>query len=148
MKYYIGIDPGSSSGNIAVITPDGYEYFAFKTTTLMDMYLYLKAYRDDSTAVLERVWGVPGMSVKAVSSFLKNVGHIEAMLTANGIPWLDITPSQWMKHFNMKREKAETKTAWKSRLRDLAERRMPTAPITTANADAFLIALYNKETYK
>ena len=87
------------------------------------------------------------MSVKAVSSFIKNVGHIEAMLTAVGIPWREEVPTTWMKHFNMKREKPETKTMWKNRLKDLAERRMPLAPITRENADAFLIALYNKETY-
>jgi hypothetical protein len=143
---WIGIDPGKNSGNIAVIADDYYEYFAFKTTTLHDMFLFLSGHSQQSTCVVERVWGHPGMNTKAVTSLVLNRGHVEAMLTATGCEWKDITPSTWMKHFNMKKEKSETKAQWKNRLRDLAERRMPLAPITRENADAFLIALYNKET--
>jgi hypothetical protein len=146
MMRYIGIDPGSSSGNIAIITRCTYSVFKFKDTTLRDMFEYLNLYKDNSIAILEKVWGVPGMSVKAVSSFIKNVGHIEAMLTAVSIPWEEQTPSSWMKHFGMKKDKNETKPQWKSRLRELAERRMPEAPINRENADAFLIALYCKQT--
>ena len=150
---YIGIDPGSSSGNIAVIKETGYEYLSFKTTTLREMYLFLyhtqSAFGTDTrvTAILERVHGMPGMGVKSVSAFMKNVGHIEMALTAIPISWRDVTPRTWMKHFNMKKDKTETKTEWKARLRDLAEQRMPLAPITRENADAFLIALYCKETF-
>jgi len=144
---YIGIDPGSASGYIAVITDTGYERFAFKNTTLREMYVFLLKYSTFSYCVLEKVWGIPGMSVKAVSSFILNKGHIEAMLTATLTPWRDETPMTWMKFYGMKKQKEETKTAWKNRLKDLAERRMPLAPITMENADAFLIALYCKETY-
>ena len=150
---FIGVDPGSVSGNIAVISDDGYECFAFKNTTLREMYLFLyhtqSTINTDSrvTAILERVHGMPGMGVKSVSAFMKNVGHIEMALSAVPVSWKDVTPMTWMKHFNMKKEKTETKTMWKNRLKDLAERRMPTAPINRENADAFLIALYCKETY-
>lgn len=151
---YIGIDPGGSSGNIALIRDSGYECFSFKDTTLREMYLFLyhaqSTFNLDTrvTAILERVHGMPGMGVKSVSAFMKNVGHIEMALTAVPISWKDVTPMTWMKHFNMKKEKSETKTQWKARLKDLAEQRMPLAPITRENADAFLIALYNKETYQ
>jgi len=149
---YIGIDPGSASGYIAVITDTGYERFAFKNTTLREMYVFLNllAFSDSNSgaiAILERVHGMPGMDVKSVSAFMKNVGHIEMALSAVPVSWKDVTPMTWMKHFGMKKEKDETKTMWKNRLKDLAERRMPLAPINRENADAFLIALFCKETY-
>lgn len=144
--HYIGIDPGSVSGSIAVITDSGYECLAFKTTTLLDMFDFLDN-QYPATAILERVHGMPGMGVKSVSAFMKNVGHIEMALSATPMPWKDTTPMTWMKHFGMKKDKGETKTMWKNRLKDLAERRMPLAPITRENADAFLIALYCKETH-
>ena len=136
-----------TSGHIVVILEKGYDIFKFKDTTLKDMYNFLYEYSVDSYSILERVHGMPGMSVKAVSSFILNKGHIQAMLTATCCAWEDVTPMTWMKHFGMKKEKTETKTQWKNRLRDLAERRMPDAPINRENADAFLLALYCKEVH-
>lgn len=150
-KHYIGIDPGSSSGCIAIISDiDGVELLhsiEFDKHTTREWYDELDQYTvgDDCIAVLEKVHGMPGMSVTAVSTFMKNVGHIEMALIALGIPFKEVTPQTWMKYYNLKREKDESKTDWKRRLREHLQRIMPEFRVTNNNADAMLIAKYCKE---
>jgi Holliday junction resolvasome RuvABC endonuclease subunit len=150
MKTYIGIDPGSSSGCIAIITKDGegnvpFTYtIEFSKMTTKEWFYELKtlAANDDCTAILEKVHGMPGMSTVAVSTFMKNVGHIEMALIALGIPFKEVTPQSWMKHYNMKKEKDESKVEWKRRLRELLQRLMPNFPVKNDTADAMLLAYY------
>ena len=84
-------------------------------------------------AVLEKVHGMPGMNVSAVSSFMRNVGHIEMALIALDIPFTEVTPQTWMKFYNLKREKDESKPNWKRRLREHLQRIMPDFKVTNDN---------------
>jgi hypothetical protein len=93
-------------------------------------------------AVLEKVHGMPGMNVSAVSSFMKNVGHIEMALIALDIPFIEVTPQAWMKYYNLKKEKDESKPDWKRRLRERLQRIMPDFKVTNDTADAMLLAHY------
>lgn len=151
-KHYIGIDPGSSSGCIAIISiQNGYELRAtieFDKHTTREWFdeLVAIAENDDCVAVLEKVHGMPGMNVGAVSSFMKNVGHIEMALIALNIPFSEVTPQTWMKYYNLKKEKDESKPDWKRRLREHLQRIMPDFKVNNNNADAMLIANYCKET--
>lgn len=85
-KTYIGIDPGSSSGCIAFISYIGKALLTHtiefdKYTTKEWFYELMEWCRNhDCIAVLEKVHGMPGMNVSAVSAFMKNVGHIEMAL--------------------------------------------------------------------
>lgn len=149
-KTYIGIDPGSSSGCIAIISsissmelPSTIEFSKYTTR---EWYEELKLIADDDCfCILEKVHGMPGMNVSAVSSFMKNVGHIEMALIALNIPFQEITPQTWMKSYGLKREKDESKTEWKRRLREHLQRIMPSFKVTNNNADAMLLALYARE---
>ena len=152
MKTYIGIDPGSVSGCIVIITTDENKItswhtieFGKLTTKVCYNELFTLSYKENTFAVLEKVHGMPGMSTVAVSTFMKNVGHIEMALIACDIPFKEVTPQTWMKHYGMKKDKAESKTDWKKRLRELLQRLMPEFKVTNNNADAMLIALYAKE---
>jgi hypothetical protein len=100
------------------------------------------------TAVLEKVHGMPGMGVQSVTAFAKNVGHIEMALIALGIPFKEVTPQTWMKFYGMKKEKDESKTDWKRRLREKLQRLMPDFRATNDTADAMLIAYYAYQTIK
>jgi Holliday junction resolvasome RuvABC endonuclease subunit len=146
MKAYIGIDPGSSSGAIAVILEGETFVCEFSKTTTWEWFEWLRtiAHIHDCTAVLEKVHGMPKMNVVAISSFMKNVGHIEMALIALGIPFKEVTPQTWMKYYGMKKEGTETKTAWKRRLREKLSRIMPSFKSTNDTADAMLIANYCK----
>lgn len=144
MKAYIGIDPGSSSGAIAVIIKDKTDILEFSKNTTREWLEWLRFYSVtcECTAVLEKVHGMPKMNVVAISSFMKNVGHIEMALIALGIPFKEVTPQAWMKYYGMKKDVSETKTAWKKRLREKLSRIMPSFKATNDTADAMLIAYY------
>jgi hypothetical protein len=155
MKTFVGIDPGSSSGCIAILTTDidgdieDISTIEFSKHTTSEWYDKLMMYvAKPCYCVLEKVHGMPGMNTVAVSTFMKNVGHIEMALIALEIPFKEVSPQAWMKHYSMKKDKTESKTEWKRRLRELLQRLMPDFNVTNSNADAMLIALYAKDTYK
>ena len=150
-KHYIGIDPGSSSGCIAIISSIGgnelHSTIEFAKYTTKEWYEELKSISEDADCFceLEKVHGMPGMSVVAISSFMKNVGHIEMALLALNIPFHEVTPQAWMKHYNLKKDKGESKNEWKRRLREHLQRILPNFKVTNNNADAMLLALYARE---
>jgi Holliday junction resolvasome RuvABC endonuclease subunit len=155
MINYIGIDPGSCSGCIAILTVNElneivfYYTIEFSKMTTKEWFKELKELTEGETnsVILEKVHGMPGMNVTAISSFMKNVGHIEMALLALNLPFKEVTPQSWMKHYGMKRKEGETKTEWKRRLRELLQRTLPGFNVTNDTADAMLIAYYAKESY-
>jgi Holliday junction resolvasome RuvABC endonuclease subunit len=148
MIAYLGIDPGCSSGAIGIISCVGGEQIKatieFSKLTTKEWFTELKDFSQETpcVAVLEKVHGMPGMNVTAVSAFMKNVGHIEMALLALNIPFKEVTPQTWMKYYNLKREKDESKTEWKRRLREYLQRIMPDFKVTNDIADAMLLANY------
>ena len=148
MKAYLGIDPGRASGCIGIIATLGGEEskstIEFSKYTTKEWFTYLKDFSKEFPcfAVLEKVHGMPGMNVSAVSSFMKNVGHIEMALLSLDIPFIEVTPQKWMAYFNLKRNKDESKPDWKRRLRERLQRIMPDFKVTNDTADAMLLAYY------
>jgi hypothetical protein len=148
-KMYIGIDPGSSSGCIAILIPkdDGIAFtytIEFSKMTTQEWFKELEelTHGENCFCVLEKVHAMPKMSVVAIGSFIRNVGHIEMALIALSIPFKEVTPQAWMKYYGMKRDKEESKTEWKRRLRELLQRLMPEFKVSNDTADAMLIAHY------
>src|SRR5512133_1967993 len=146
-KLYLGIDPGSASGCIALFGQNFYDTIEFSKFTTKEWYEQLKEYKDNESfvvdhAVLEKVHGMPGMGVQSVTAFAKNVGQIEMALIALGIPFKEVPPQTWMKYFSLKKEKDESKTEWKRRLREHLQRILPDFKATNDTADAMLIAYY------
>lgn len=149
---YIGIDPGSSSGCIAIICVQDtgetwYDTIEFSKKTTKEWYDELSDVKNMEdcyikSVVLEKVHGMPDMGVASVSVFMKNVGHIEMALISLGIPFTEVTPQTWMKYYNLKKEKDESKTEWKRRLREHLQRLLPAFKVTNDTADAMLIAYY------
>lgn len=154
MTSYLGIDPGSASGCIGIITCIAGEEIKstieFSKLTTKEWFKEIKDHsrKFSCIAVLEKVHGMPGMGVPSVSVFMKNVGHIEMALLALDIPFREITPQTWMKYFNLKKEKDESKSDWKRRLREYLQRIMPDFKVKNDNADAMLLAYYCMKTNK
>jgi Holliday junction resolvasome RuvABC endonuclease subunit len=152
MRCYIGIDPGSSSGCIAIIFLNekgnicDTQTIEFKDNTTKEWFeelqMIARSYKGECMAILEKVHGMPSMGVTSVSVFMKNVGHIEMALLALEIPFKEVTPQSWMKYYGMKKEKDESKPDWKRRLRERLQRIMPEFKCTNNTADAMLIAYY------
>ena len=148
--FYIGIDPGGSGG-IAIISDDGKLFASYKMPeTPLDIYDLFAGYNPLNSkeikiyvsACLERVHGMPGMSGAAMFSFGNNYGHLQMALLANRIPFEDHTPQKWMKYYQLKRAKTESKTEWKNRLKEKAQQLYPDHKVTLAISDAILIAHY------
>lgn len=142
MKYFIGIDPGGSGG-IAVINENG-ELLIAKAMpdTPTDILRSLDDYLIDSFCCLERVHGMPGMGGASMFTFGKNFGYCQMALIANKIPYDDPTPQKWMKEYQLKRAKTESKTEWKNRLKAMAQQLYPNTKVTLSTSDAILIATY------
>lgn len=152
MKTYLGIDPGSASGCIAILTTYKikmgplYATLEFSKYTTKEWYDELRVLSGEDdieiVAVLEKVHGMPGMGVQSVTAFAKNVGHIEMALISLGIPFKEVTPQAWMKYYGLKKGKDESKPDWKRRLREHLNRILPDFKCTNDTADAMLIAYY------
>lgn len=145
----ISIDPGKSGG-IAVFTDDGGclltvnmpETFADIYDTLSDIVKHnnvRKCYLEDVGQ------GIPGQSSKATATFARHNGHLEMALYALHVPVVKIKPSSWEKYYSntIGRSKGLSKTEWKNRLKQEAQRRFPYIKnITLKISDALLIGEY------
>jgi hypothetical protein len=145
MMHYLGIDPGKSGG-FAMIPEEGEPSLYKMPETVSGIWQLVHFLHREGIkiAVIERVHSMPGNGGKAMFTFGQNYGYLLMALTAAEIPFRDVTPQAWIKSYHMKKQKTETKSQWKRRLRGVAEQRWPSAvkKITNATADALLIAGY------
>jgi hypothetical protein len=88
---------------------------------------------------------------KNAGSMSKLYGHyrmLRAFLVASQIPFEPISASDWQFHLGIpKREKRESDTQWKNRLKRKANSLYPHARVTLATADALLIAEVCRQKY-
>ena len=75
--------------------------------------------------------------------FGMSYGGLRMALVAAGIPFTAVTPQKWQKALGIPhRERTESKTQWKQRLKRKAEQLFPNHKLTLAISDALLIAHY------
>lgn len=153
-KIYIGIDPGQSGG-ISFIYPDGDMIANKMPQTEKDISDLFGIIIDSSLygqgglfAIIEKVHSMPGQGVASSFKFGRNYGFLRGCLISLGIPFDEVTPQKWMKHFSMKKAKTETKTQWKNRLKGKAQQLYPSLKPTLATADSILISRYCMEVQK
>jgi hypothetical protein len=150
MKCYIGIDPGSVSGCIAIIylnengNIEETATIEFAKHTTKEWYDRLQGHTigHHCVTIMEKVHSMPKQGVVSVGTFMKHVGHVEMALLSLGIPFKEVTPQAWMKHYGLKKDKEESKPDWKRRLRERLQRIMPEFKCNNNNSDAMLIAYY------
>ena len=147
-RVFIGIDPGINGG-IAIIYNDVYhvkkcpntvQEMANELIMLNDMAKDISKY-----AIIEAVHSMPGQGVKSVWTFGQGYGQWLGILATLKIPYIQVTPYKWQKHFG---SQPKDKKERKNHLKHLAQQRYPDAKITLANADAILLATYLRETNK
>jgi len=151
-KIFIGIDPGAGGGVAVLWETGGVSAYACPDT-FQEMADILFEFRNANldraellaTAIIEQVHSMPGQGVSSTFAFGKNYGAWLGILSAYGIPYQEVTPQKWQKHFGtMPKEKKDRK----NRLKELAQQRFPASKATLKTADAILLALYLKETSK
>ena len=146
-RVFIGIDPGKSGG-IAIIYNDGY-YVKKCPNTVLEMANELIPLSDvpdiQKYAIIEQVHSMPGQGVKSVFTFGQGYGQWLGILATLKIPYIQVTPHKWIKHYgSMPKPKKDRK----NHLKHLAQQRFPDVKITLATSDAILIANYLRETNK
>lgn len=160
MKISIGIDPGGSSGGIAIIKvfDDGKEEVhlqAFNKLTEQELMQWIKflivpsirkgeVSQSNIHCVIEKVHSMPAQGISSAFSFGENYGLIRGIIMSMYISFDFVTPQSWMKAFGMKKNKTESQTEWKKRLRQLAQSKYPNEKVTANTADALLIAHFCK----
>jgi hypothetical protein len=149
MKYYIGLDLGANGG-VAVLRENGELEELFKNPDTVTGWIEkLSKYKDlHCFCLTEKVHSQPINGGKANFSFGKTVGITLTLVEVNSIPFQEITPQTWLKGYMMKKEKGETNTSWKNRLKNKAQQLFPKVKMTLWAADAVLIAEYCRRNYK
>lgn len=150
----IGIDPGGSSGSIAIIKDNALEVFRMKGKTEQEIESFISSSwngKEVSTkflAIIERVHSMPKQSSQSGFTFGQNYGLLRGCLIANKIPFQESTPKNWQKYYSMVKSKTESKTEWKKRLLQIAQNLYPETKIHLECGDAVLIAHYCKSLIK
>lgn len=107
MSAFIGIDPGKS-GALAILFDDGQvETHAFDAGVYTHT---LKAVRGCESVIccVEKVGAMPGQGVVSMFNFGHNLGFIEGLLRAYGIPYQLVPPQTWKKEFSLTSDKAKS----------------------------------------
>ena len=140
VSYCLGLDPGGSSGGIAVMNSDGsaYDAWSMRTMTLKDIWTVcsMRARQGRLFAMLEKVHAMPKQGVSSTFKFGANYGALEMALVGGGVEYETVSPGVWQRSMKCltKGNKNVTKEA--------AEKLFPDAHVTHAIADALLLAEY------
>ena len=145
---YIGVDPGASGG-LASLWFDGDADLAFTPmpATERDVFDWFTGQHDEvggrAFAIIERVHAMPGNGVAGMFKFGMSYGGLRMALTATGIPFEAVEPRKWQKALGIPaRNKSETGTQFKNRLKAKAQQLFPETRMTLAVCDAVLLAEY------
>lgn len=142
-RLYVGIDPGAN-GAIAVLDVSGMPVaqIKLKDATPHDVWRQMTetfALTDKAVyASIEHVRSSPQMGVVSAFSFGQTYGMLRAFLVAGAVPFTEVTPSKWQTALGCKSGGDKNITKAK------AQERFPMVRVTHGNADALLIAEYER----
>ena len=144
---YLGIDPGSASGCLAVLDARGgvVEVLRVKQATDADIVTFLgRHHLRIEFAVQEKVGAMPKQGVSSTFKFGENFGLVRGMLMMACIPFEQHTPQRWQRSMAIpKRDTAkETPSQFKHRLKEVAQQLFPNERVLNDTADGLLIAEY------
>lgn len=143
VKTFIGIDPGKSGG-IVFLDQNGniQDVLDIKKNSEQDLNYFLSIYNNQTQmCVIEKVHSFPGQGVTSTFTFGENFGMLQGLVIGNKIPHELFTPRQWQKEMRIKKkQKSESKTDFKRRLKGEAQRLFPNEKVINNTADAYLIA--------
>jgi crossover junction endodeoxyribonuclease RuvC len=147
----LGVDPGSSSGCIAVIKNGHLRLHGIgKLTEKQIERVFYETYLDKGLnvglfAAIERVHSMKGQGLASTFKFGQNYGFLRGCLVANRIPFEEVLPKAWQKNYSMSKKKNETEPQWKRRLLGVAQNLYPSVNIPLYAADAVLISHYIRQ---
>ena len=145
-KKVIGIDPGKGGG-VAILTDKTIQVHPCPREVKVMAILIGMCLKDVAPyrvkVFLEKVWAFPTDGRAGSFTFGCNYGQWLGILAVLRIPYIEVIPNKWMKHYgSMPKERKDRK----NHIKHLAQQRYPDVKITLATSDAMLIAHYLKET--
>jgi hypothetical protein len=153
-KLYIGIDPGKK-GAIALLTNSKLNLLepmppspADVLNFFLDNKLTPKSCLLDIEYIIEEVHSMPTDGVASAFSFGRHIGTWDMFFAILKINPTRVRPQVWQEHFNMKKDKEESRYQYKKRLVDKANtiaRVEDRGKFNLDNADAYLIARWRYE---
>jgi hypothetical protein len=146
---WLGIDPGKEGG-LSAIALDDTECVPMPGTEA-DIWAWFRWYSDrpagDVFAYVEVISPAIFMINKSSNSKLYgNYCSCRMALIGNGIPFQAVEAKHWQRALGLPAKKDENRTAWKNRLKQLAQQLFPSVTITLLTADSLLIAEYCRRT--
>lgn len=105
---YVGIDPGKTSGAMAVIHPGGRVELALHTGPLCYRgAIEALAARGPLVVAVERLFARPGRMSSAKANFElgRCCGELETMLAMLGVGFQGVTPQRWQREFGVSGDK-------------------------------------------
>lgn len=136
---FAGLDPGVNGG-IAIVDNTGIVVRVSKMPAtdqeVLDLFSWVPPRRTITRAVIERVSSSPQMGVVSAFTFGKGYGALRMALTANLIPYEEVTPRRWQSALGCLTK--GDKNVSKARAQQL----FPSIKVTHAIADALLLAEY------
>lgn len=145
---YIGVDPGKSSGSIAVIIDSSVEFLKLTDATELDILSFLRHHGGPSAvAVIEKLSNSAppaaekkfGRGSKANWSLSGSYHGLRMALLASGTAFVEITPAAWQQA--MRCRSGGDKKVTKARAQEL----WPNESLTHWKADSLLIATYCRQ---
>lgn len=108
MRIFIGVDPGKS-GAMAIIHPQGtVDVMPFDAVKYSLALARVSDGEYPVTCCVEKVGAMPGQGVVSMFNFGHNLGMIEGLLRAYGIPYQLVPPQTWKKEFSLSSDKAKS----------------------------------------
>lgn len=151
---FAGIDPGASAGAIAFIDGEGVPIATKNFTNWKEMYSILEPHKKAKHLILglEEAHGYPGMSVKAVTTFIGNFGGWRACLELLDIQNVELPVRTWQAKMLGHVPKGQTKQyALKYALRrwpTLNLQNFPNKKLREGIVDALIIAEFTRLAYR
>ncbi len=141
-KVFIGIDPGRAGGLVSLDRNGKALQVVKMPETMGGILQFFQQYsNDDVVCYLEKVHTRPGDGAASMFKFGQGFGWLQMALLAAKVKTIEVLPNTWMRGLGIKsKKKDETKTAYKNRLKFVAEQLFPEQRVTLWNADALLIA--------
>ena len=148
---YLGVDPGSSSGAMAIIGASGqlrstYDWHFKDLLKNAETLESIKAHADKMgihiQCAIENVHAFPQQGLSSTFKFGESFGQQKQALTCTRIGFDLITPGTWQRGLGISKKKNENSAEWKRRLAALAKQLHPELKFQQRKADAVLIAHY------
>ena len=163
---FVGIDPGSQSGGVAVIDSRAEivlaEPMPKSEVEIWNLFLRIQDHGKKLFAVIERVHAMPQQGISSSFTFGQNYGAMRLALAASGCSYDEVLPKAWMaalsipttsttNHNGVKKKAAEVRAEQKEKLRLKAHQLFPRYDLWSRPkslgtqrmvCDALLIALY------